>query len=213
MFESLEELLEALEESGIEVSKRELTSITKFYNDTEQNNIIEELSYTFFIKPKPAKRPRTGLNGFYDPDQTAKKDFTKFIMNNIGHDEEFAKEWLKHKNRSTKKKIAAEDKEESKEFIKEHCLFLGMCSISLDIFLAVPNTMSNFKKKLAYIGYIRPENKPDIDNYEKFIYDSINSIFYLDDGQIVSNENNLYYCPEGEERIEMTIQYRPYSLL
>lgn len=211
---SVDTVLQSFNELEIELSSRELKAITQFVNDNENTNSFEEVSYTFNTTPKPAKRPRVGVRGFYDPDQAAKKDFTKFILSAIGHDDSFIKEWLMNRTKSTKKRnIDPEDRDLAKKFIIDNCLFLGQCKVSLDIYLPVPKTMAKFKKKLAYIGYIRPENKPDIDNYEKFIYDSINSIFFLDDGQIVSNENNLFYCEEDNARIDIHIQYRPRSLL
>lgn len=211
---TIQEILDTFDEHGIELSKLELKNITKFIELNESENAFQEISYTFFIEPKPAKRPRTGTNGFYDPDQSEKKKFTKFVLSEIGYCDAFVKEWMKHSTRSRKKKgVDEEDREESKNFIKDNCLFLGQCKVVLDMYLPIPKNTANFKKKLAYIGYIRPEHKPDIDNYEKFIYDSINSIFYLDDGQIVANENNLFYTEPGNERVELTIMYRPQPLI
>ena len=59
----------------------------------------------------------------------------------------------------------------------------GLLSVRLDFYVQLPKSMSN-KKKLEKEGK-HCDNNADIDNYIKAILDSLNSVFFIDDKQVV----------------------------
>lgn len=48
--------------------------------------------------------------------------------------------------------------------------------------------------------------KPDLDNLCKALFDALNKVVWLDDGQVVRVEADKFYCGDGEQaRTEVTI--------
>lgn len=69
---------------------------------------------------------------------------------------------------------------------------------------ALPQSASNAAKGRMLTGQTRPTKKPDCDNIEKIICDSLNAICYHDDAQIVDIKLTKEY---GEEpRVEVSIK-------
>ena len=61
----------------------------------------------------------------------------------------------------------------------------GPLTARLEITYSIPKSTSNKKMNAMLEGLILPTKKPDIDNIEKIIFDSLNGICYHDDSQIV----------------------------
>jgi Holliday junction resolvase RusA-like endonuclease len=81
----------------------------------------------------------------------------------------------------------------------------GMVMIrSLRIYKAPPKSASRARLLLMEEGVIRPEKRPDIDNYEKCIFDALSSVFWKDDGQVVSNHADMFYS--SVQRIEIDLE-------
>ena len=53
-------------------------------------------------------------------------------------------------------------------------------------------------------GAIRPTKKPDIDNIEKIILDSLNGIAYKDDSQVVESNTSKHYAEKP--RVEVVLE-------
>lgn len=70
-------------------------------------------------------------------------------------------------------------------------------------YMQIPQSWSNKKKGLALRGLIRPTKKPDMDNLLKFIGDSLNGRFWVDDKFIVLASISKVYSdrPRWEIRI------------
>ena len=69
---------------------------------------------------------------------------------------------------------------------------------------ALPQSVSNAAKGRMLTGQTRPTKKPDCDNIEKIICDSLNAICYHDDAQIVDIKLTKEY---GEDpRVEVTVK-------
>lgn len=47
-------------------------------------------------------------------------------------------------------------------------------------------------------------SKPDNDNYEKLVFDALNGIFWVDDGQIISNRTEKLYSTQPRFEINIT---------
>ncbi|MCD8239384.1 MAG: RusA family crossover junction endodeoxyribonuclease [Clostridiales bacterium] len=60
-------------------------------------------------------------------------------------------------------------------------------------YYAIPKGTSGKKRDLMIEGQIRPTKKPDLDNIEKVIYDSLNNIAYKDDSQVVKSYSEKFY--------------------
>ena len=58
-------------------------------------------------------------------------------------------------------------------------------SIEIAAYFEVPKSWSKKKKEQAYLGFIKPTIKPDIDNITKTILDALNGVAYEDDKQVI----------------------------
>ena len=76
--------------------------------------------------------------------------------------------------------------------------------IELNLYIPMLKSFSKIKHLKATDGTLRPTTKPDIDNYIKGILDSLNGLFWHDDGQIVEIHAGKYYS--DKPRIEMEIK-------
>lgn len=63
----------------------------------------------------------------------------------------------------------------------------GALSVEIEVSMPIPKSYSVKKRNQALSGEIRPTKKPDNDNIEKIICDSLNKIAYNDDKQIVES--------------------------
>lgn len=75
----------------------------------------------------------------------------------------------------------------------------------LKFFKSYPKSFSKKKQLLAETGHLRPTNKPDIDNYEKLVFDALKGVLYVDDGLVVSCKSEKYYSIKP--RVEIKVWY------
>ena len=64
------------------------------------------------------------------------------------------------------------------------------------VYVSMPKSWSN-KKRYEHLGKYMV-TRPDNDNYEKAIYDSLNGYAWHDDSQIAWNETKKIYAEKGE---------------
>lgn len=81
----------------------------------------------------------------------------------------------------------------------------GSLSFELKFYRSYPKSFSKKKQILAEMGILRPNKKPDIDNYEKLVYDAIKGILYHDDGLVVKSVSEKFYSIKP--RVEITVWY------
>ncbi len=81
----------------------------------------------------------------------------------------------------------------------------GAVLMGLKVFRGIPKSFSQKKAALAEQGIIRPITKPDIDNYIKGICDSMRSIVWRDDSQVVGYLPNIGKWYSLKPRIEIKI--------
>lgn len=72
----------------------------------------------------------------------------------------------------------------------------GALKADIKVYMGIPKSTSKKKRQAMLDGKIRPTKKPDLDNICKIILDSLNSIVYDDDKQIVECWIEKWY---GEE--------------
>lgn len=69
-----------------------------------------------------------------------------------------------------------------------------------------PKTTPKKKQVLMELGAIRPTTKPDLDNYEKLLYDALLNVLYRDDSVVVhGNCSKFFSC---KPRVEIEILFR-----
>lgn len=77
----------------------------------------------------------------------------------------------------------------------------GAIHAEINVYVPIPTKFNKVDKEKARAGIIRPQTKPDIDNYVKTAFDACNNILFDDDNQIVSVLARKYYS--DTPRIEM----------
>lgn len=80
----------------------------------------------------------------------------------------------------------------------------GYIEMALDFYVPIPKSMSKADKQKAIECELRPDKRPDIDNYIKAIMDALNEVAYWDDKQIVSLRAEKWYATEP--RVEIRIK-------
>lgn len=76
--------------------------------------------------------------------------------------------------------------------------------LKIDYYVPTPKTFSKIKKELAENKFLRPDKRPDLDNYDKFIIDAMHDVFYDDDKRVVSLNVEKYYSMEPRTVIKVT---------
>ena len=81
----------------------------------------------------------------------------------------------------------------------------GAIRQTINAYYPIPKSTSKKKRALMLAGKIRPTVKPDYDNVEKIFSDSLESIAFDNDNQIVSSRFDKYYSdnPRCEVCIEV----------
>ena len=79
----------------------------------------------------------------------------------------------------------------------------GALGIVITAHMYIPKSTSKVKKNQMLQGIIRPTKKPDNDNIEKIICDSLNGLAYDDDKQIVDSHTIKVYSENP--RVEVKI--------
>ena len=148
--------------------KEELKDLKIKITYIDKNNFI--ININKIIKPYQRNRMSGFSNKLYDPLNSYKKYIQKEIVKAI-----------KEFNNCNDNKIV---------FLNNHYI-----TINSNIYLEPPSTFTKYKKLLALRGIIKPNQKPDNDNFEKTIFDIFNSIIWKDDSQVVFNQTskNYYY--------------------
>lgn len=105
----------------------------------------------------------------------------------------------------------AEDQESLRDTVcrqlpSGHIPYAGEVVLTLEIFRPMLASWSPYKRLLAELGYIRPESKPDFDNFTKIIVDSMRGVVFVDDGQVVDAGVSLSYSVSP--RLEITVSGR-----
>lgn len=81
--------------------------------------------------------------------------------------------------------------------------FLGPLEVRISVCLPVPKSWSKKDRELALAGAIRPTSGGDWDNYAKAGCDSLNSIVWRDDSQIVNASVKKIYAVSPRLEIEV----------
>lgn len=88
--------------------------------------------------------------------------------------------------------------------VKPPKLLDGYLEVEIVFYRELLKSFSDKKKKMALAGIIRPNTKPDIDNYVKAVFDGINGIIWKDDARVVDLKTSKFYS--DVPRTEVTIR-------
>jgi Holliday junction resolvase RusA-like endonuclease len=81
--------------------------------------------------------------------------------------------------------------------------FQGEVELFLDVYRSVKKGWPPYKAYLAELGYLRPDVRPDYDNYAKLLTDALMKKVFVDDGQVVVGNVRLFYS--ARPRIEILL--------
>jgi Holliday junction resolvase RusA-like endonuclease len=95
-------------------------------------------------------------------------------------------------------------KHQATEQMKGKSPYAGALTVVVHVFLPVPVSLSKKKRHLALTGAIRPITRPDVDNFIKAIFDSLNGVCWYDDAQVVDLHAAKMYSdkPRVQVRVE-----------
>ena len=81
--------------------------------------------------------------------------------------------------------------------------------ISLDVkyYLPIQKASSIKDTILKEKGIIKPNSRPDLDNYDKFLLDSLHDVFYKDDAVVTSISSKKLYSINPRTEISVEIYY------
>lgn len=81
-------------------------------------------------------------------------------------------------------------------------------SFTARYYRAMPKSLAGKRvdSVLAELGVIRPLSKPDLDNFEKLLYDAVKDVLYTDDGVVVHGDHEKFYSMKP--RVEIEVKYR-----
>lgn len=82
----------------------------------------------------------------------------------------------------------------------------GYLRVDMRVFLPIPDSWSRLKKKRAAEGLLRPASRPDLDNYDKQLWDAMTRTgWWKDDAIVVEGFHAKYYSdtPRWEVSVEV----------
>ena len=81
----------------------------------------------------------------------------------------------------------------------------GAIKARIEVYYKIPKSYTKKRVQAIREGLELPIKTPDVDNIEKIIFDSLNSIAYEDDKQIVDTSVRKFWT-EDQERIEFELE-------
>jgi Holliday junction resolvase RusA-like endonuclease len=157
--------------------------------DLLNKNEFYEFNFIFDGEPSPAPRPRSHF---------MKKKDGSLVTDSSGRP---VQRW--YDPGSVKKAVI---KKYVKSILPEDFeIANGEVYLSFRIFKPPLSSFSMAEAFLAEARFIRPDVRPDIDNYEKTVLDALNGVIWSDDGRVVALSSEKYYS--CRPRIEVDICY------
>lgn len=77
----------------------------------------------------------------------------------------------------------------------------GPLTLNLQFELPIPKSYSKKKREQIYLGDVKHDKKPDLDNLVKFVTDCMNGLVYRDDSQIAAIYCTKNYSNHPKTRI------------
>ena len=158
--------------------------------DRKKKHLTDDFE-TFFIQmvisnvePHAQRRHRIGKGGkMYDPSVWWKKDMRLLILEGLSS----------HRGR----------KEFSFPLPKEVPVSLGMT-----FFMPIPKATGKAERMLMQEGLIHHTKKPDVDNLEKALLDSLSKVLYDDDCQVWQTNSKKVYTNTSSPYMKLDVEFR-----
>ena len=174
---------------GVKKEKRKLAELQIFFEYIEANkqNLFDlcglRMKLTLKIEPKPQSRPRFARRG----------SFT------TTYEDKGMKAWRNHCQLLIANQYMGQP------------ILEGALRAKLRFYIKPPQYISKIKKnQQALLDEIIPVGKkPDIDNYEKALYDSMSGIVFQDDGQIALHDVGKFYSLNPRIEVEVEVMKIP----
>ena len=134
------------------------------------------MKLTLNIEPKPQSRPR-------------------FTRQGRAYDDQKMKAWRNHCQLLVANQYMGQD------------MLEGALRVRARFYIKPPQYLSKVKKyHQALLDEVIPVGKkPDIDNYEKALYDSMSGIVFKDDGQIALHDVGKFYSLNPRIEVEIEV--------
>ena len=178
-----------LDKTAIEanLSPRDIQRAVEFIKSNEKDNAFQTVEFKVLGKAPVAKRPRASRI----------RDRTGAVTGIRMH----------AADGGAQKTLKGEIVEQLPQDFKPFC---GEVILSIRIYRPFLSNWPPYKQFLAEIGYIRPDTKPDYDNYAKIITDAMREVVFIDDSLVVIGEVGLFFS--DRPRLEITVSGRKISL-
>lgn len=178
--ESDDFLLDISELRNVDIKK-----IQDVLDNLETENPFWELEFTYDGTPKPAPRPRKGT-----------------LKLGKGENQIKVERWYDP---------GSKDKKAIRSYVKkmlpdDYDPIDAEIYIEIKTFKPMIKAFSKVEQFLAEARILRPDKKPDVDNYAKTVLDAINGLVWTDDGRVVDLHIQKFYSVIP--RVEVNIKYR-----
>jgi Holliday junction resolvase RusA-like endonuclease len=168
-----------------DLRKVDWKKIQETLDNLDTENPFYELEFTYDGTPKPAPRPRKGT-----------------MRIGKGENQIKVERWYDP---------GEKDKKAIRKYVKsvlpdDYDPIDAEAYILIKTFKPMIKAFSKVEKFLAEARILRPDKKPDVDNYAKTVMDAINGVVWTDDGRVVDLHIEKFYSVIP--RVEVTIRYR-----
>lgn len=160
---------------------KDIKKAIELYIKDKNENSYKELKFTIYGDTKAWRRATPTKTHVFDPNVSIKQDIRVEVFRQL--------KLLGYDNFTPK----------AGEFI-----------VHMDVYKPMLKSLPKYKKILAEAGIIKPKTKPDIDNYLKLLFDTLNNIIYTDDCQIVHATIGKYYS--FTPRFDLNIKFKELDL-
>jgi Holliday junction resolvase RusA-like endonuclease len=185
------ELISSASKSIPTLNSKDLQKAINFVAQQEETNGLQEITFVIQGKPPSSKRPRSTsimrkVIDKFTGIETLKAGVRVYASD--GDDQLSLKTDIFH------------------QLPKNHIPYLGEVELELYVYKPMLQSWPNYKRILGELGYLRPDKKPDYDNYSKIITDAMRDIVFADDSQVVIGDVKLLYSVRP--RLEVIVRGR-----
>lgn len=157
----------------------------EYVNSITENlcSAYAEFNVTVNKAPEAYARERKGRSGFYNPKSSKMEAFRIDILKQLKtHERAILTRLIDNKIQ---------------------------CEIHLDVkyYIKIQKADSIKDTILKEKGLVRPTTRPDLDNYDKFLLDSLHTVFYNDDSVVTKINTEKLYSINPRTEINVKIYY------